>query len=63
MIRKFYCGICKDTIARTRGGLRDHLRKEHLRNNFFNEKPQKNEAIRHRRLTKKDKIIIIKEYE
>lgn len=34
-IKKFKCGICNDGIARSRKGLRDHLKK-HIRNKFAN---------------------------
>ncbi len=34
-IKKFYCGFCKDEFARSRKGLRNHIR-GHIRNNFAN---------------------------
>lgn len=36
----FYCDFCKDKIARTRKGLRLHL-KTHVRNQLMNTKPMK----------------------
>ena len=51
-IMKFYCGFCKDKIARTRKGFRDHLH-YHIRNNFFNDNGVKNELARWGRITRK----------
>lgn len=45
-ILKFYCKFCNDGIARTRKGIRKHLKENHLRNNFFGEKDRKDNSAK-----------------
>lgn len=44
-IFKFYCKMCKDKTARTRKGIRKHLR-DHLRNEFFGPKDRKDDSTK-----------------
>ncbi len=37
-MKKFYCDLCKDRIARTRKGMRGHFGEIHKRNEYFGSK-------------------------
>lgn len=41
-IIKFYCGYCKDKLARTRKDMRKHLKERHKRNELFGTKSREN---------------------